>query len=466
MLDITPDWLARLPPLADVPPAQLAWFAANATHHLLAPGEALFTAGEAVLNTHLVVSGRLEVAVPQGAERRVTATLQAGDLTGYLPFSRMKAATATSRALESTQVMTFPAGRTREMIRDHFELAEALVHVMISRVRDFTALQQQNEKMMALGKLSAGLAHELNNPASAVARDAQTLQKHLSLLPESFKDVMNIRMTPDQVDAVGEVLFRLLRAPRPQLSLLQRSDREDELLDWFDARAVADPAELAEHFTDFGFCVADLDEFAPHIPAADLRPVLQWVSNNILTDRMVGDIGEAAGRIAALVQSIKAFTHMDRGSEKQAADIHDGIRNTLTMLGHKLRAGAVRLEEAYDLTLPPVTAMIGELNQVWTNLLDNALDAMAGRAGSVLHIATVRDGPLVCVTITDNGPGIPADVRPRIFDPFFTTKPIGKGTGLGLEVVQRIVQQHGGRVGLESAPGRTAFTVCFPIGGG
>ncbi len=465
MIDVTPAWLGQWKALADVPPDQLAWFAQVAEHYVVPEGETVFTIGEAITHTYVIVSGRIELFLVQASGRRVTATFKAGDITGFLPFSRMKASTATALAVEEAQIMAFPAALARQMLQEHFELGEALVHIMISRVRDFTSMQQQNEKMMALGKLSAGLAHELNNPASAVARDAQMLQKHLSLIPESFKEVMNIRMTAAQVDAVSEVLFRLLHAQRPQLSLLQRSDREDELTDWLDDHAVADPMELAEQFTDFGFCPADLEEFAEHIPAAYLKPVLKWISDNVVTDRMVGDIGEAAGRIATLVQSIKAFTHMDRGSEKQLADIHDGIRNTLTMLGHKLRAGHTRVEEDYDTTLPPVKAMIGELNQVWTNLIDNALDALEGQPDAVLRIATRRAADTVCVTITDNGPGIPDDVRARIFDPFFTTKAIGKGTGLGLEVVQRIVQQHGGTVTLTSKPGETAFTVCFPING-
>jgi signal transduction histidine kinase len=193
--------------------------------------------------------------------------------------------------------------------------------------------------------------------------------------------------------------------------------------------------------------------------------VFNWISQLLNTERMVQDIQESSRRIADLVSSVKIFTHMDRGSNKEYADIHIGIRNTLTMLGYKIRKGNITLVEDFDETLPPVNAMIGELNQVWTNLIDNALDAMETNGKGTLTIKTKKDREFVQVSIIDDGPGIPEDIRTRIFDPFFTTKEIGKGTGMGLEVVQRIVQQHHGSIKVISEPGKTEFVVCFPIEG-
>ncbi len=246
---------------------------------------------------------------------------------------------------------------------------------------------------------------------------------------------------------------------------MERSEREDDLADWLQDAGVDDNGELAEAFADFGFCAPDLERFAAQIPVEARKAIFKWIADNIITDKIVNNIGEAATRIETLIASVKSFTHMDRGAESQFADIHTGIRNTLTMLGHKIRHSNVALEEAYDTSLPPVKAMIGELNQVWTNIIDNSLDALDGRTGSILRIETLRDGNFVRTTITDNGPGIPEEIRSRIFDPFFTTKAPGKGTGLGLDVVQRIVQQHRGSVKIDSQPGRTSFIVCFPING-
>jgi signal transduction histidine kinase len=337
---------------------------------------------------------------------------------------------------------------------------------MTNRVRDFTTLQQQNEKMMALGKLSAGLAHELNNPASAIVRDSVSLLEHLKLEPASFKKVISIQMTADQVDAVNNELFRLLAIKdRPRLSLKEKTRREDELTDWLEEHSIENSYDIAENFVDFGFEVENLETFCSHIPTSYCSPVFNWISAQLTTERMVQDIQESSRRIADLVKSVKVFTHMDRGSEKQYADIHTGIKNTLTMLGYRVKKGSITVVEDFDETLPPVKAMIGELNQVWTNLVDNAMDAMEPNGKGTLTITTKKDREFVRVTIADDGPGIPQDIQSRIFDPFFTTKDIGKGTGMGLEVVMRIVKQHNGSIKLKSEPGKTEFLVCFPIDG-
>ena len=201
------------------------------------------------------------------------------------------------------------------------------------------------------------------------------------------------------------------------------------------------------------------------VPPEHLSPVLNWINNNLVTEKMVNDIQEASQRIEKLVGAVKNFTHMDRGNDKEYADIHSGISNTLSMLAHKIKKGNVELVEDYDTSLPPVKAFVGELNQVWTNLIDNALDAMEINNKGRLQIRTKRDREFVEVSIIDDGPGIPDEIKSRIFDPFFTTKEIGKGTGLGLDVVTRIVRQQGGSIKVNSIPGRTEFIVCFPIDG-
>jgi len=466
MINVTPDLLQSFEALKEVPLEQLKWLIDNSEQRILPEGEFLFQPGQPINATNIFISGRVSMYMMQNNETREMAIFEAQTVSGYLPFSRAKSAPSFAKAVEDTQILSFPAAKMPEMIADHFELTQALVHVMASRIRDFTALQQQSEKMMALGKLSAGLAHELNNPASAIVRGAASLKQHLLSAPKTFKEIIEMKMTADQVTIVNDMLIAVLNKKEKRiLTLMERSELEDEMTDWMDEHEVVNAPEVAENFVEFGLKVSDAEAFKQHIPTEYISQVMNWINSNMVTEKMVTDIEEASRRITDLVGSVKNFTHMDQGHDKQYADIHSGIRNTLTMLHHKIHKNNIEVVEHFDTTLPPVKAMIGELNQVWTNLMDNALDATEGIGKGVLEIKTLKDGVFVEVSIIDNGPGIPEDYRSQIFDPFFTTKEIGKGTGLGLDVVSRIVKQHRGSIKVQSVPGRTAFIVCFPIDG-
>ncbi|HYF03026.1 MAG TPA: ATP-binding protein [Patescibacteria group bacterium] len=466
MENISAEWLQNIPALKDVPLEQLRWFAANSRHYVLEAGEHLFKTGEPIAGTHIIVSGRLRITMLQNNSLREVGVIEAREITGHLPFSRGKVAFGMGTAIEKTQVMTFPTERVHDLIVHNYELTEALVHVMSNRVRDTTALQQQNEKMMALGKLSAGLAHELNNPAAAIVRSSASLKKHLRHTPETFKTVMSIKISPEEVDAVNERMTAvLLKTDHPTLNLMERTDKEDEMYDCLDEMGVDNAQEIAENFVDFGFSCDDIEFFKTHIPQTHMSPVLNWINNNLVTEKMVNDIHDASERISTLVNSVKNFTHMDRAGDMQKTDIHSGIMNTLNMLNYKIKKGNIEVIEKFDRTLPEVNAMVGELNQVWTNLIDNAIDAMEPQGKGTLEIITQKDGDFVRVLIIDSGAGMTPEVMSRIFDPFYTTKEMGKGTGLGLDVVQRIVKQHNGAVRAKSQPGRTEFEVCFPIDG-
>lgn len=464
MQTVTADWLHSIETLKDVPADQLQWLIDNSDHYEVPEGELLFEPGKPITGTHIIISGKVRAYQVQQKESRELAVWGAKSIIGYLPFSRGKVAVAFGEIRQDAQLMTLPIEKANELIRSHFELTQALVHIMTTRVREFTSFQLQNEKMMALGKLSAGLAHELNNPAAAVVRGAVSLKEHLQLVPETFKKIMAIRMRPEDVEMVNEKLFAAMNQPKgPALSLMQRSDREDELMDWLDDHKVENSPELAENFVDFGFTIALLEEFKQHIPEADLSPVFNWINSNLVTERMVTDIEEASKRIATLVGSVKTFTHMDQGRDRQLTDIHTGIQNTLNILQHRLRKGNIELQQHFDTSLPQVKVCIGEMNQVWTNLIDNALDAMEPSKKGVLEIRTERDSDCLLVSVIDNGPGIPEDVIGKVFDPFFTTKEVGKGTGLGLDIVCQIVKQHRGNVKVTSEPGNTRFIVSLPM---
>ncbi|HTI10687.1 MAG TPA: ATP-binding protein [Puia sp.] len=466
MQTVTPSSLQAIEMLKDVPLDQLQWLIDNSRQYELSEGEYLFRAGDPMAFTNFILEGRVKLFIQQKNEVQEIGEWEAPYITGYLPFSRGVQASVSGKVIEHAHIMAFPKDRSRELISRNFELTQALVHIMTTRVRDYTSLQQQNEKMVALGKLSAGLAHELNNPAAAIVRGSTLLSKHLKFVPESFKDVIAIRMEDSDVDTVLNRLFEILgRKQQAKLTLMERAEREDAIRDCLDERHIANSDEIAENYLEYGFTCEDLELLMEHIPEKSLSPIFNWINSKLVAERMVTDIQQASQRISELVNSVKNFTHMDQGRGKEFADIHSGIESTLTMMNYRFKKGNIEVIEEFDKTLPKIKALVGELNQVWTNLIDNAVDAMQPAGKGQLRIKTKKDGEYAEITFTDNGPGIPDDIKTRIFDPFFTTKEMGKGTGLGLDVVTQIIRQHKGSVKVDSVPGRTSFIVCFPING-
>lgn len=463
MTETTLEELKAIPVLQEVPVNQLQWLLDAGETMELQQGERMFEVGEPIDKTSIVLEGRIRMCVVQNGKLRELSVMKEQGITGYLPFSRAKNTPGFGECVKKARIFRIPANKIKEATQIHYELTEALVHTMTSRIRDFTSLQQQNEKMFALGKLSAGLAHELNNPASAIARGASSLQGQVKKLPVIFKDVAALNIAPEKIDTINQILIsKTHQTDKPALTMMQRADQEDALADWLGDHGIKD-FDIAENFTEFGFTPDDLEHMNSCTPMPQLTVVLEWMNNYLLEEKMISDIRESSQRISELVSSVKTFTHMDRDTDKQLLDIHTGLRNTLTMLNYKLKKGNIKFVENFDATLPLVKAMAGELNQVWTNIIDNAIDAMEVNGSGILEIRTQQDGPFVCVYIKDNGSGIPQEMQSQIFDPFFTTKDMGKGTGLGLDVVTRIIRQHNGTVKVSSEPGNTEFVVCFPI---
>jgi signal transduction histidine kinase len=315
--------------------------------------------------------------------------------------------------------------------------------------------------MFALGKLSAGLAHELNNPAAAISRAAALLQGQVAQLPHLFQSIAGLRIEPEKVEKISDLIIHKLNTAPPELTMMQKANLEDEISRWLTENHLqgTDPEGLVER----GFTTSELDVFKDCSTSKHLPVLLEWVSNYLVTNKMADDIRISSERISDLVGAVKNFTFMDKDANRQPVDIHAGIRNTLTMLNYKLRKGKITVIEHYDDSLPSISAFPGELNQVWTNIIDNAIDAMEINGNGNLKITTSHDAKFVKITIEDDGPGIPEGIKQNIFAPFFTTKEMGKGSGLGLDVVSRIMLQHNGEVRVKSVPGATEFEICLPV---
>ncbi len=440
----------------------LQWLIDRSDYLYYDAGEHVFQPDQPINHMQVILEGGLVIEMEQAGELREISTWEKGCVTGLLPFSRMRASKAYATAMSPTYSLALHRDRFTEMVNTSYELTQALVSVMTSRVRDFSQMQSQNEKLMALGKLSAGLAHELNNPASAMVRSAEELYKALHQTPERFKEIITMRISAEQTDRVNAILFaRLPDLHKTDLSTVERMDKEEALVDWMDDRGIDDAEAIADTMVDFGFTLEDLDAIEAIVEGRHLATLLWWIESTLHMEKTVTDIREASDRISKLVRSVKSYTHMDRGGSRDFVDLNDGLRSTLLMLKHKLKQKNIRVAKELGEALPKVEAFPGELNQVWTNLIVNAVDAM--EEGGSLTLRTYAERRFVCAEVEDNGEGIPEEYQTRIFDPFFTTKSISEGTGMGLDIVKRIINRHKAEIKLQSQPGKTVFKLCFPL---
>ncbi len=453
------DDLRRVEIFGDLEEEQLQWLLDRATCLDLATGESLWAQGQPANAMFVLLRGKVQLIFDvMGQSLRATSE-RWGGVVGVLPYSRMTEYAAPCVAIEPCRVLRIGKEHFIEMLSTIPELGYRLVALMSDRVREGTRVQEQREKMMALGKLSAGLAHELNNPSAAIGRAAADLSARLR---ESNRRVLAIAghgLSLEQMQAVIS-LRDLGSGNGGTLSTLERGRREDELADWLDELEIEDGWVLAEALVEAGLDLERLQSACEGLPSAAMGDVLAWIESGLAARQLLDQVGTAAERITELVHAVKAYSHMDQSPDQQVVDVHQGIDQTLTILGHKLRAKNLTVERRFGSDVPEVPLYPSEINQVWTNLLDNAIDAV--ESGGLLAVETSADLCSVFVTVVDNGPGISEDDQKRIFEPFFTTKPVGEGTGLGLDIVHRIVLQHQGEVDLASEPGRTAFTVRLP----
>ena len=454
------DRLAEHKMLGTAPREELAWLAAHGTLRHLDAGEVLSHKGQTVEALHIVLSGHVSLSVDRGSGPQKVIEWRAGEVSGVLPYSRLTSPPGNATAEEPTEILSIPREELQALTRECFEVTRILVHTMIDRARLFTSGDLQNEKMISLGKLSAGLAHELNNPASAIERSATMLEDRLEEAEAATRALGMARLSDAQLAAVDSIRAACLaKAPQGVRSPVQQADREDAIADWL-ADHNLDTA-TAEALADTQVTFEALDQLAATVQGPALDAVLRWAAAGCAVRNLASEIQEAAMRVSGLVMAIKGFTHMDQAMVAEPVELAPNLSNTVTVLkakaGQKSAIVAIEIEPR----LPRVRGFAGELNQVWGNLIDNALDAIGD--GGRVEVKASREGDRAVVRVVDNGPGIPAAIREKIFDPFFTTKPMGQGTGLGLDIVRRLVRHNDGTIEVDSQPGQTEFRVKLPI---
>jgi len=457
------DLLARLAAhraIGSAPREELEWLADHGALEREPAGTLVAKRGELVASLIIVLSGRIAHVQDQGGTLRKVMDWRGGDVTGQLPYSRMTTAPGNSIVEEDSEVLSIPRDLVQELpIRCPHVTAE-LVHVMLDRARVFKQSDQQVEKMASLGKLSAGLAHELNNPASAAARSAQLVLAALTEADKAARALGAERLEPGEVAVIERIRSVCLDKPATSvLTPLERSDREESIVDWLADHDVDDA--LADELAETDVTLNMLNELAGAVSGPKLNATLRWIASGCAVRRLARDIERAASRVHELVSAVKGLTYMDRATTPEPVDLAKGLTDTLAVLAKKARDKSAALKVDVPKDLPRAMGFGGELNQVWLNLVDNALDAI--NDGGRVTVTARQEAGMLVVHVLDDGPGIPADLQNRIFDPFFTTKPVGKGTGLGLDIVRRIVDRNAGRIDLDSSPGRTEFRVRLPV---
>jgi signal transduction histidine kinase len=446
---------------------QLAWVAANGDVVDSPAGTDVSVEGEPAECFFVLLEGTMTMArTVGGSEVEMVRTSHRGVYSGAVQFyfgDRLEQRyPATVRAITDCRFLALPAGPFAAVFREWYPMAVHLLEGMFVGQRNSAELIGQRERLLAMGKLTAGLTHELNNPAAAASRAADSLRQRftgmrhkLAMLSEGKIDGQVLR----SLTGLQEEFVARIDSAR-ELSTLERSDLEDGLGEWLEEHDVTQPWELAGVFVAAGLGPDDLERAAGAVAPSFLEPALRWLAYTVETETLLLEIADSTRRISDLVDAAKQYSQMDR-TPHQPTDLHAGLDATLVMLGGKIEPGITVVKD-YDRTLPEVPAYAGELNQVWTNLIVNALDAMDGEG--TLTLRTARDGDCALVEIADTGPGIPEELRSRVFEPFFTTKPVGQGTGLGLDVSWRVVvKRHGGDLRVVSEPGDTRFQVVLPL---
>lgn len=466
-MNVTFNDLRKVKALHDLPEAHLQWIINHSEYREYNDGEPLIKTGDPIIYMWITLEGAVRFYMDINGKQVYYYNFEndeaSGGVGGVLPYSRMIKSPGYAYAHGKVKVLLMHKKHFPELEKLNSSLIMRLISYMTNRARAFATMQLQQEKVTALGQLSAGIAHELNNPAAAINRMSHELtgkliqnfeltQKLIKKNPD-FEHINYLRKLVELKFPIGTYTNKLKASKRILI--------EDEIQDWLNDHNIQNHPEICETFADASITGEELDIILDKFGSENLEEVLLWLENLVSSQQIISDLEKASSRISQLVGAIKSHVHMDRTNGPQETNICDDIENTLTLLGYKLREKNIEIIRDYSEKLPHLQVYVGELNQVWMNLIDNAIFAM--EKGGKLTIRVYAKSKDVYVHIIDNGSGIPPEVVPRIFDPFFTTKKVGAGTGIGLDLVSRIVKKHGGQVKVNSVPGNTEFIVCIPV---
>src|ERR1700686_295 len=450
--------LLRVPAFSDLPDDQISWFLGNSQEMRVVAGDIYVRQGDPADSMFVILEGQFQWRGEFGGDT-VVASAKPGDVTGVLPFSRMKQFTVTGRAVTDGRVLKFPASLFPELVQKMPELTTRLVGMMSDRIREFTRFEQQRDRLASLGKLSAGLAHELNNPASAAKRATSQLRDILKRIKDASHELGRRDLTPAQKAEIEKLEASFVQRDEPPPDALTISDLEEHIDSLLRSHGQNDLWQLAADLARKSVKPEVLESLFAALGADTARAALVRIAASVEVANLLNEIESSTSRISDLVRAIKEYTYMDQ-APVQNVDIVKSLETTLTILNYKLKRGVV-VQRDYQRVPFLVNSFGSELNQVWTNLIDNPIDSMGGKGE--LRVRPYRDDGCVVVEIGDNGPGISPEVEAHIFEPFFTTKGVGQGTGLGLDTVQRIVRKHRGSIQVSSKPGDTLFQVWLPL---
>jgi len=449
--------LKRVAPLHGMEQSELEWLAVNGVERREPAGTVLFEEGHAATKMTIILKGEIHVRRERGKPTGIFSA-RAGQITGVLPFSRMKTYGGQGYVVTDTWALEYDKAIFPEMLRDVPSMGQRCVSVLLDRVREITRLEQQAEKLTALGKLAGNLAHEMNNPASAAQRAAAGLLDELRVYgQEKFKlgglclDEKHLREIRAWQEGIRE------HAETVAADVAQQSLMEDALQTWLRIHEVREPWKIAPELAELGVRAEQLEPLGESLNAESLSIVLAQFASSVRAERIAEAMLDSTARIFDLIRAIKDYSYMDQ-APIQEIDVRQGIENTLTMLQSRL--SNVEIERRYA-EVPLISAYGSELNQVWTALLENALDAINDHGRITIGVQV--SGDMLLIEVWDNGPGIPPELEDRIFEPFFTTKAPGLGLGLGLDTAQRVIRRHRGYITVQSEPGATCFQVRLPI---
>jgi signal transduction histidine kinase len=448
-------FLRNVPLFADLPDPSLEKICQQTNIITLNRGDVLFTEGDMGKQAYIIKEGEIEVYKTVNGRPVQLAIRQPRDVIGEISLLESAPRNASGKALANSVLIEISQAQFDDLISFSPQAARTMLHTVTVRLQSTEMLLRQNEKMAQLGTFTAGIAHELNNPAAAVMRGSDQLKTVLEKFRHLTAGPTQTRVNQDAHD----LLQAYVHPPTQPMDALQRSDLETKIEEWLDGNGIENSWELAPMLTSLGVDLNSLNSFAAQVSPADLTHSLNLAGIDSELDSLVKEINQGADQISAIVKALKSYVYLDQ-APTQAVDIHEGLEDTLIILRHKLKQG-VTIQREYDRSIPRIQAFGSELNQVWTNLIDNAVDAMEGKGQIILR--TRRQDPWTVVEIEDTGPGIPPEIQARLFTPFFTTKPVGKGTGLGLNISYNIIHKHLGEIKVISQPGQTRIQVWLPL---